>query len=373
MVQSLADKVLEASTQQTRLQRTINENEYALAAQEQSFHHVKNLRQAQSKQRAELDKLRLVVVAEHETHKKFRDSHVKKLAYRVGGKKERFEERASKEEQDWLNAVQAELRAKQALENIDAQLADAERSHQKISQAASNRNKARAQLEKLYSSLFEGPTPEYPEEDAKEMQVHDALRNHDLAQVTVSAEEQATQLLLQADRELQLAWANVQEAIRHNQLNTWGVGGSWNGMAEQSDLHQAQSHVQQVHSLVQQVQQLKPEIGNIVGPISVTQMNFLHVAINNPYMDMQRGDCIMLTQDQLCRGQASLRAEIERAHSRVQQEQYTLKERRLTLESRRNELFHIRADVFARISQGLDGNGEAPPRYDAQPPEYVAT
>lgn len=53
-----------------------------------------------------LDQLSCVREKERLEHERYRDSVVKRFAYRVGGQREKFEARAAKEEQDYLDVLQ---------------------------------------------------------------------------------------------------------------------------------------------------------------------------------------------------------------------------------------------------------------------------
>lgn len=48
---------------------------------------------------------------------------MKRLAYKIGGKKDKFEADATKEEKEWLDAVAIQLQTKKALEHLNVKLA----------------------------------------------------------------------------------------------------------------------------------------------------------------------------------------------------------------------------------------------------------
>jgi len=54
---------------------------------------------------------------------------MRRFAYKISGKKEKFQETATKEEREWLDAVQEELRAKNGLGRLKSNLAEAEKTN----------------------------------------------------------------------------------------------------------------------------------------------------------------------------------------------------------------------------------------------------
>ena len=70
-----------------------------------------------------------IVSSEYADHKKYRDSTMRRLAFKMRGKKEQFQEIATQEEREWLDAVQMELRAKKGLGQLKLNLVDAEKTN----------------------------------------------------------------------------------------------------------------------------------------------------------------------------------------------------------------------------------------------------
>ena len=114
---TLQEQVLAAAAQQAQLLQAISDNNYAVAACQQNQKYIETLIANIIKQRKALDELSSITASEYADHKKYRDSHMMRLAYRLGGKKEIFEEQASKEEQHWLRAIQEEFKAKRSLKS----------------------------------------------------------------------------------------------------------------------------------------------------------------------------------------------------------------------------------------------------------------
>ncbi len=165
---------------------------------------------------------------------------MKRLAYKLGGKKEVFADQASKEEKEWLDAVAAQLSVKNGLERLNKELARATSKGAELMDVLKVHHNAALELEALYNSIFSGPTPNMPLEDAKENEVIAALREHDIVQGVLSNEVQARQVLGDAEKFLVRARQDCEEAKSCSTADAWGVGGNWVEMSEQSALSRCQ-------------------------------------------------------------------------------------------------------------------------------------
>lgn len=102
---SIHERLQSASAQNTELLKTISETEYSVSALQQTNQHISNLKKDIADQEKKLKELNRHVDKEYKDHQKYRDSHMKRLAFKLGGKKEKFQADASREEQEWLDAV----------------------------------------------------------------------------------------------------------------------------------------------------------------------------------------------------------------------------------------------------------------------------
>jgi hypothetical protein len=182
--------------------------------------NLKNQIQLEEKKYAETSKR---VKAEYEDHKKYRDSHMRRLAYKIGGKKDKFEAEATKEEKEWLDAVAAELYCKNALGGLNTQLAEATAVGAELDAVKNVHDEAESELQALYSSIFDGPTPSIPEEDGKENETVAAEVSFNMVQLRLSTERQARQILGQADSLLKQAIGQVDRALQANSMDMWGL------------------------------------------------------------------------------------------------------------------------------------------------------
>jgi hypothetical protein len=184
-------KIRYSAEQNARLLTTLSETDYAISAHQQSTTYVNTLKRQIVGEELKLRDLSKVVASEYADHKKYRDSHMRRFAYKISGKKEQFHETATKEEREWLDAVQHELTAKKGLEQLKLNLVEAQRHNSELFDVLSVRNATQAELDRLYNSIFGGPSPDIPGEDEKEKAVRQAENNFNTVQLSLSTEQQA--------------------------------------------------------------------------------------------------------------------------------------------------------------------------------------
>ena len=296
---------------------------------------------------------------------------MKRLAYKLSGKKEKFAEEATKEEREWLDAVQLELKTKQGLEALKASLAEAQKTHAELFAVASVRGRTQLELDALYNSIFDGPTPDIPGEDERESEVKSAENEFNVVQLLLSTEKQARDILVEADKFLKRAMMDIRDALSSNTMDLWG-GGMWTEMAEQSALARAQQNVSQVEMLLAQAQRVQPTVQH-VGDVNVAEMNFWgNVMFDNVFSDMDLRQRMHDSEGQLVRAQRGMEVELRTANERISNAQSEVDVAKVVLQGKREELQKIRAEAFDCIARGeplamVEGG---PPNYEAEPPAY---
>lgn len=97
---------------------------------------------------------------------------------------------------------------------------------------------AQVELDNLYDSIFAGPTPELPEEDAKDWPVKTLKQAYDKIQLSVNTEAQVRSLLQSAES-LMVNCLQWKDACDASEMHMWNVGGQFVDIAERISLGQA--------------------------------------------------------------------------------------------------------------------------------------
>jgi hypothetical protein len=233
-VPSTAARIGENAAQNDRLLKTLAETDYAVPALQQNGNYISTLKKQISLEEKSLKELSKKTAKEYAEHQKYRDSHMKRLAYRIGGKKAKFAEEATKEEREWLEAVQLGLQTESGLEQLRVNLQDAQKTSDELTAVAIVRNGTQIALDALYNSILEGPTPDIPCEDEKENAVNEAENEFNVVQLLLFSEKQARDIFLDADKVLKRAMIDIREALSSNSMD---MGGATCGLRWRSKVH----------------------------------------------------------------------------------------------------------------------------------------
>jgi len=361
---TIQERLAAAASQNAQLLRTISETSYATSEYQQTNKFIGDLKKEISVAEKKLREVNHAVDIEYSQHKRYRDSHVKRLAYKIGGKKDKFEADATKEEKEWLEAVALQLQTKKALEHLNNKLAEATKQNANVIDVLRVRTTAGLELDALYKSIFDGPTPEIPEEDQKEQEWLQAETNFNMAGVMLNTEKQAHDILMDADKFMNFAIRDIISAHDSSGLDVWGVGGVWTEMSENNSLVSCESHVRQVEILITQAQRIQPAVRNI-RDMRVAQMNFMtNVIFDNIFSDLELRDRIKQSRAQLKMAQADLTAELHAAKERTKEVQAEVNDAKAVLDQKRLELQQIRSAAFERLASEHEmADRGAPPPY----------
>jgi hypothetical protein len=293
---------------------------------------------------------------EQSEHEMYRDSHVKRLAYRMTGNKGKFEAKAEKEEREYHEALQARVQAEKKLETLRDTLKEAQASKSEYGKVAARHKKAQADLDALYNSIFDGPTPEFPEEDAAEFSVQEARQIFQAISGKLNIESQVVKLLSNADNRMNLARRNVDEALRYSVTDIWGFGGPLADLYERDYLSQAQVHAANVDMLVVMARRSQPLVQSI-GRMEIAQRNFIsEVLFDNVFSERSFHDKIKASEVELRRAHGKLLTQLKESQERLVRAKGEVKVAEGRLQEARKQLERVRMETFRRVAAGEDAS-----------------
>ncbi|TVY58965.1 hypothetical protein LCER1_G001218 [Lachnellula cervina] len=343
---TIHDRILAAVGDNTRLHKTLSETDYGPPALQQNSLYINKLMKDIPEAKIKLLRASWKVNVGLQNHKKYKDSHVRRLAYNIGGKKEKFEAEASKGEREWHDAVQEKENIKEALEQLNRALADATKHDADFSVIASTYNAAQQELDDLYASLFNGPTPEMPGEDEKEQAVHEASETVSAMQAHLDTETQARALLLEAKKALDVATSYIKEA-----LNVAYYRGAISGMLRGNALSNAEESVAQVVMLINRAWEVQPAVKSL-GDLHVPGTGTVDVMFNNSYVAMDVRDRIRDCEPLFVLAGQRMMQELRAANERTAAAAAAVTEAQGQLNKRKSELQRIRAEAFEKVARG---------------------
>jgi len=365
---STQEKIQQAAHQNEQLLRGLEETDAAPSQLKQQNAYIADLDAQIANTTKRANKLKQQTASELKDHEKYRDSTFRRFAHKASGKKERFAEKAAKEEKEYFDAMQEQKSAEDELAYSKQLRDEAETRKKEISTHAERHDNLQAELDRLYNSIFAGHTPEFPDEDRKE-EACNAVRAHvQSMNQRLERERHILFLLGQIAVKLSAARESLDGAYGMSQYDMFG-GGTMAGMQKRNYLERAESAIQQVRMLQEQVKQVAPELPGL-GPMNIAMGSiWSDVVFDNIFTDMQMHDQVKQSITQVDRAgnkcsdlirqreqqEKSLRGEVDQAKSKLQHA--------------RQELQQAREDAFRRVLGGAQGG--AAPLTGAPPPEYA--
>lgn len=351
--QSVQDRIMYAATENNALLKTLQETDYASAAIQQNRAYFNTLNKQIKESETRLHQLDISRRKEQKEHEKYRDSTMKRLAFKLSGKGEAFTQKQAKEEREYLEAVQAHFEETKCLESLKSSMREAQETQQELEGADMRHKSAQEALDRLYNSLFEGPTPDFPDEDRAEGAVQPLKGQFQVAQQRFSAESQVLSILGKALQALTMAARSMAEAELASQKDIMGWGGSFADMAERSALADAQQWVAECRMHLRGARQLSDSVGDI-GPMRIAEGHFMSdILFDNVFTDMAFHSEIQDSAGQVMAAHRRLKGEVQKAEERVQQARAAADEASRRLMAARENLQGVRASVFDRVAGGL--------------------
>ncbi len=232
---AIQSKIRAAAAKNAALLLVLSETDHALPDLENQNRNITDLASqaaaAHSRIRT-LDVRREKELREHET---YRDSVVRRFAFKMSGRADRFAQRAAKEEQEYFAVLQEEHREKEMAKNLDAVLAEARTAQTDLEQKVERHRTAQAELDGLYETIFGGPTPGYPDEDAREADAEAALRDYQDARARAESEGSAVRVLADARKRMRDARESIEAALSASRMDMFG-GGTFVDMMERNGI-----------------------------------------------------------------------------------------------------------------------------------------
>lgn len=346
----------------------IAELDYVPSALSHQTSYVKGLEARVHQTETRLKKLSQVTAKERKEHESLRDSIARRLAHKLTGRKETFEAKESKEEREYVEALQKEFMERDSLNVLCQMLSEAKQVEVELSEKAVHYESLKKELSNLYLRIFDGPTEEFPEDDMLESQLRSSQALYDEVQRTLNAECQAAEILARADRSLSACVDRVNEALKYSQIDMWGRSHGMADMLERSALGSAQTLASQAEMLCRQAQNASPFVRPI-GRVAIAQGSLMSdVFFDNIFTDMAFHQKIAASAADLDHAYSRLKTERIAVQQRADNAGAQLLETSQTLEQARIALDSFRRKTFERIfREGAEPSSDQPPSYGTVP------
>lgn len=364
---SLEDKIKNTSDRNAELLNILHQTDSSIPDLEAQKGHVADLEKQVAQAAERLKQIGYRRKQELREHERYRDSVLRRFAFKIGGKVDKFEARAAKEEREYFDVLQEEHQADVMKKNLDEMLADARTVRAELEVKAATHVEAQRDLDSLYESIFTGPSPGFPEEDKRERETSGALQVYQEARSRAEAEGKVVGILTQAQTRLNGALMSMEDALHASRRDMYG-GGTFSDMIERNALNQAENLVRQAKMLVAQAQRVSPMVRPLP-PVNIAQGNLLgDVFFDNIFSDMAFHEKIQQSNLEVRHCSQSLNIDLMSA---TQRHMELLREADLKNEvvrQARVRLQRAREAAFQRVSGGAASSSPAA-AVDVPPPE----
>jgi chromosome segregation ATPase len=382
---SIQDQLQRAAHQNEQLLRGLEETDAAPSQLKQQNEYIADLDSQIHKTTKRVSDLKNKAKVELKEHEKYRDSTFRRFAHKASGKKEKFAEKAAKEEKEYFDAIQEQKSAEDELAYTKQLRAEAELRRQQIKAKAQRHESLQVELDSLYNSIFAGHTPEFPDEDRKEEACNAALGYVQTMNQRIERERHILFLLGQTSLKLSTARSSLDQAYSMSQYDMFG-GGTFASMRKMNHLEEAESAMRQVRMLQDQVKQVAPEIPEL-GQLNIAMGSiFSDVIFDNLFTDMRMHEEIKQSIAQVDQAGNQCGNIIRQREQQEQSLQRELQQAQGRLQFARQELQKAREEAFKRVLAGAQNTsgtaaavcsapvaGEALPDYappEGPPPGY---
>ncbi|KAK2460388.1 hypothetical protein APHAL10511_007553 [Amanita phalloides] len=316
-------------------------------------------------------KLRLLSVETKKARKVYerrRDSHTIKLAHTLAGKKDKYAAKGSKEEHDYVEALEREMKEKETFDILQHLRTEAILEYDDLSKKVEERQSFKEELATLYSQIFDGPTSTFPEDDDKKEEVEDARWKREQIQAKISGDREASDLLSRADALMNACRCKLSEAAGYPRWDLWG-GMGLNDYAICDALYIAQDLANQAQLLVRQAEANSPLIEDIGRVEIASRVNMPNGVYGATFAaDFTFRNRIRACAADLVRAHLHLKLQREAAANRITCAQTQLQEVNEVFDQKKGELECLRSRIFARVvSSRSNGPTDNPPPYEDVP------
>ncbi|KAI4288877.1 MAG: hypothetical protein L6R35_001857 [Caloplaca aegaea] len=347
---STQELLIQAASKNAELLQGLNDTAYASSAIQQSQAYLSDIDRETKDCDAQVRSLESKTKTKLADHKKYAESTARRFMHRAVGKKEKFAEKVSKEEREYVEALAEENQAKSRRGEWVKNRDEARKHHAELEGINSTHRRLQAELDALYDSIFAGPTPEFADEDQKEWalrQASDALND---AKRRHEAEAQAVKCLHDADRFMNEALRAFDDARNYSRVDMFG-GGTLTDIMERRALSRAQSAADKVKMMVAEAQRLVSDIQDL-GNIDIPHGHIMSdIIFDNIFTDMAQHDRIKNSQAQAQREARNLKDLLGRTQQRSGHLLQEANAASARLETSRKELQQIRQDTFERVAR----------------------
>ncbi|KAI5272094.1 hypothetical protein E4T47_04635 [Aureobasidium subglaciale] len=369
MSSQLIASLQQAAGRNQELLAILSQTDNAPAALKQNSTYITDLEEQKAKTKQEIQRLHRITEDERKDHVKYEKSTFTRYMHKMTGRETRFVDKAGKEEKEFMEAWQKERDTQESHAELTRALATAQQEQQRLQGEAARHDQAQSELDRLYSSIFDGPTPEIPGEDQLESSLQNNKQWADNTAQHQNLQRRAAEALNAALQCLDHASRDMGDALDMSRWDMWG-GGTFTDMMERDALSKAQVGVSESLRHMDEARRCQPGIPPLAN-INIDNGHMISdVLFDNIFTDMAQHDRIKSSAAQLQQAVQQCRELLEKQKRTYHEAANQSAQAAEATNASRLELQRIRAEAFERLA----GHGAPPPfqqsAFEVPPPAY---
>lgn len=198
--EAVVSAVLAAATENSELLNALSASGEAPSKYNSHLIHVQHLQDTLFEQEKQVRGLKEATESQFRTHKRYRDSRVRRFYYQATRMLAKFEAKATKEESEYFAALADQSRAEERQTEIKQTLELALEAQKPLEAQFKLHGSTHLRIDALYDSIFTGPTPGFAREDGRETAHYQAQRRNEGAKEHVLNARKAIRFLRQATK-----------------------------------------------------------------------------------------------------------------------------------------------------------------------------
>ncbi|KAK7940726.1 uncharacterized protein PG986_013113 [Apiospora aurea] len=338
---SLQQAIRDTATRTSELWIQIAQTDYAPSALGQQKRRVVELSEALDNVTAQIKSLDQDRGTALMYHQRYRDSIVRRLAYRAAWKHNKYQAKAASVTAEYYEVLQQEYRAKEKKCALERQYEDAVALLESLEHVASQHHKAQAELDRLWERVFSRCTSKYQHQRALQQKVASAQETHRQAQERCEESGTIVEALAGSLSRVAAAFEKVKKALAQGQLSGDG--------AETSLLQKAQSHVDAAQCLLRQAKCDQESLGAL-DDVRIASRSQRGCQWDGPYSTIIWRDRIRVSRKELEVCHAVLKRNLGVARTQHEEAEAALKVCAEALRTSKECLRMARAAIYLEIA-----------------------
>ncbi|KAK8055725.1 hypothetical protein PG993_000952 [Apiospora rasikravindrae] len=338
---SLHQAIQDTAVRTSELWIQIAQTDYAPSALEHQTRRVTELSEALDKLTAPIKSLDQDRGTALMSHQRYRDSVVRRLAYRAARKNNKYQAKAASVTAEYYEVLQREHRAKEKKCALERQCEDAVALVEDLEHVASQHREAQAELDRLWERVFSRCTSKYEHQRALQQKVSAAQDIQRQARERCEESSNNVDALVGALGRIAAAFEEVKKALIQGQMSGDG--------AETRSLQKAQSEVDSAQCLLRQAK-CDQESLRAIEDLRIASRSQRGCQWDGPYSKIIWRDRIRVSRRELEICHMVLKRSLDVARTRHEEAELALEMSNEALRTSKESLRMTRAAIYLEIA-----------------------